>query len=70
MEAVRPAKIVKRYGVNGGRRFARVLFSDGTVHDVCTRTPEALGEETRAAVIKERAAQWLAENPTAWRAQA
>ena len=52
-------KIVKRYGVNGGNRFARVQCACGALTDVRVRRGDIGGEETRAAVIKAEAERVL-----------
>ena len=64
---IKATKIVKRYGNHTGRRFARVLFSDGTTTDVLTREAGSIFDETRAAIVKGMAETWLRENPEAWR---
>ena len=46
-------RIIKRYGVYTGARFARVEFPDGKIVDVPTRTGDRKAfEETRAAQLK------------------
>ena len=46
------AKIVKRYGVTSGNRFARVQLPDGTIYDVKTRDGADGSEETRVKEIR------------------
>jgi len=45
-------KVIKRYGVVGGNRFARIQFPDGTIKDVPTRKGVGGFEETRAKTLK------------------